>query len=112
MNEQPVWDRRALLKRVRNKPHRVKELTDMFVDVMPDRLDKIDQAIKAYDFETIKVIAHSMKGSSGSIGGMRMHAVCERLEMAAHNNEKENLDSIGQALHAEFVRLHAELIQA
>ncbi len=44
------------------------DIVMQFVDSLSDRLNKMEDAVRAADFETLRVAAHQLKGSGGGYG--------------------------------------------
>jgi HPt (histidine-containing phosphotransfer) domain-containing protein len=67
---------------------------------------RIAAARSAGDRETIRRIAHGLKGSAGSIGAMSLAAAATALDAALRANETDAVtDQLSQALIAELNRL-------
>lgn len=56
------------------------ELIDLFLQDAPERIAAIRAAVEAADWVRLTERAHSLKGSSGSLGAVQMAALCARLE--------------------------------
>jgi HPt (histidine-containing phosphotransfer) domain-containing protein len=56
------------------------ELIDIFLRDAPTRLTAIRGAIAREDWPELVAAAHSLKGSSGSLGAVQMADLCGRLE--------------------------------
>ncbi len=58
----------------------LRETIEVFLSTTPARIDGLDTALATSDIETVERLAHTLKSSSGMVGGQRMTAVCKRLE--------------------------------
>ena len=87
-----VWDRAALLKRVRQSEERLTELVKIFLDMLPERRQRAEAAVVTRQLNDIANIAHSLKGSASSLGGMRVQYYSEQLELAAKSNDHNAID--------------------
>jgi signal transduction histidine kinase/DNA-binding response OmpR family regulator len=59
-----------------------------FFDTLDTQLTSLDHAIKNDDFETIRQILHSIKGSSGDLKFEHINSLCKILEQDAKENIK------------------------
>ena len=54
-----------------------------FLDDMPGYLQKLDAAAKAGDIETVRRVAHAVRGASGNLGAQRLSALARGIEQTA-----------------------------
>ena len=52
----------------------------MFLSEAPAQMASLRQAVAEDDLETVKRLAHSLKGTSGNMGAWRMSRVCAELQ--------------------------------
>ncbi len=64
----------------RVKPDVVTELIDNFLTTAGERLATIREALEQADSTALRTAAHSLKGSSGTLGAAGMAAICGDLE--------------------------------
>ena len=75
----------------------MKELLAMFVSDLPAKLDAIERAWRAADVDSIRRIAHQLKGASGGYGFGTVGSAAARLE-ATLNTQTSDLESAQQEL--------------
>ena len=78
----PVLDREALLRRVKNKVDREREMIAVFCEVAPPRVEELIESIQKGGSQ-IAELAHALKGSAGSLGAVRLQKLCQKLESEA-----------------------------
>ncbi len=66
------------------------DLVDMFIQQTPDRLRKIDSAIKEKNKDQILRIAHALKASCSYLGAGQMTGLCSELEAMGQSEEALN----------------------
>ena len=72
--------------------------------------EKIEAARASGDLAPIKRVAHSLKGSAGSIGAIKLAAAATRLDAALREAGTESaIDAEREALLAELVPLMTQL---
>jgi HPt (histidine-containing phosphotransfer) domain-containing protein len=86
------------------------ELLHAFLTAVPGRLENLDRAVTAGDLAAVSDQAHSLTGSSASFGARGMAALCRQLRVAAQNGDHEATKQLVVALHAEFLRVRAWLV--
>ncbi|GAC1539119.1 MAG: hypothetical protein NVS3B12_25040 [Acidimicrobiales bacterium] len=89
----------------------IAELVDAFTVTSAERVDKLRRAIDAGDNNAVGRVAHSLKGSSATFGGVRVAELCGVLETSAERNDlhtaPETLALLVDALAAMHVGLGA-----
>lgn len=100
--ENPVWDKAAALKRVRNKPERLQTLIDMYLDGAEQRLQELQQAIDSDDSAQVKHVAHTLKGVAANLGGLQLQTVAAEMELSGSENDIDKSKSLLEdLLHQE-----------
>lgn len=87
----------------------VDELIDLFAQHTPPLLAKLECALTNGDWETAHQIAHRLKGSSASIGGVRLAALCSDIDAALAAHKPQDAETLGQYLGQEYEQLLAAL---
>ena len=105
------WRLPAELKElVEAEPSAVAELTEIYLRDSASRLEILKAACHAGDFKTIRLQAHSVKGSSLQIGAEGVAHLCAALEVCERPSAEqrhqllrsieEEFEHIGRAMHA------------
>ncbi len=87
----------------------------LFLDDTPKQLEKLHQALRDKDANTVRSIAHSLKSSSASLGALRMSTLLKELEEKGRTNSlvgapelfvqvKNEFQKTIEALQAETVK--------
>jgi HPt (histidine-containing phosphotransfer) domain-containing protein len=104
----PIWDQPALEKRVRGKHERMLKLINLYLDDMPDRVEKLASIInnpgETGDAIGASDIAHAIKGVSANLGVLRLQSVASELEAAAKQHEADRLKPLMDELTVEYQR--------
>ncbi|MGH2688306.1 MAG: Hpt domain-containing protein [Actinomycetota bacterium] len=82
----------------------VAELVDLFVGDVPPRLDALAGAIANGDPESLMRAAHSLKGSSATMGAVGMSELCRRIEMHGRAGDVAPAAPLLVSLREEFER--------
>ncbi len=72
----------------------MRELVEVFVDEMPDRIEAIQNTWSEQDLEGLRQIAHQLKGASGGYGFSPLGDVAMELEYSIR--ETAEIDEIRQ----------------
>jgi PAS domain S-box-containing protein len=67
----------------RLRPQVMNDLVDNFLSSAADRVEAIQTAVEQRDATALERAAHSLKGSCGTLGAMRMAEICSDLVVAA-----------------------------
>lgn len=63
------------------------ELAPLFISDIPPLIDEAERMLAAHDANRLKEVAHTLKGSSSSMGLRRFSELCFELEMLAREND-------------------------
>ncbi len=88
----------------------LRTLVSRFVEVeAPARLSALSEAIGRADAQSLTQVAHSLKGSSATVGAKRMAEVCLRLEELGGSGTVQTAESLLSELEKEFGRARVAL---
>lgn len=79
-----------------------KIILEEYVGMMTDYMAKLDAALAATDFDQIRVISHTMKGSSANIGAEIVRAAAYDLEKVGHNHDTAGLPTAVEGVKKAF----------
>lgn len=106
----PTLNARALdVYRLPDDPGALGELIGMFLEDLPTRVAAIRTAVDTGDMEALKDAAHTLKGSAGNLGGMRLGALCAELEKQIKTANRDSLRAQAAAIEAEAEKLRTAL---
>ncbi len=83
-----------------------------FVDITPKQLEKINDAIKAGDTNTLSEMIHTLKGSAGTIGAQSLMLHADTLENSLMHNLDNNIETELESIISEIENLKCEIEQA
>lgn len=81
------WDKKAVLSRLLNNETLLHKVCIMFIEGTPSKINELKNAIAAKDFNQIGRLSHSLKGTSGDIGSIKLHKHFSELEVLADSGE-------------------------
>ena len=93
-----IWDKQGFMERIGNSETLATRLIGLFRTTMPQELALFAQHIEQQKFIDIGKLAHKVKGSSGSLGAVKVARVAEHIENAA---KTEDIAKV-QALFKQF----------
>ncbi|GAC1389891.1 MAG: hypothetical protein NVSMB31_06300 [Vulcanimicrobiaceae bacterium] len=85
------------------------ELFDLMLKNNRMLLEKLEQACAAHDLEGVRKAAHSMKGSAGNVGAVRLHELAASIEDTARDGSWEGLEEAVALARPAFERLRREI---
>jgi len=86
------------------------ELIDQFLREAPERIDRVRQAVDRIDAEALRMAAHSLKGSSSTIGAAGLASICASIEAQARDGSIDRGASVLlDRLDHEFCRVREAL---
>jgi signal transduction histidine kinase/DNA-binding response OmpR family regulator len=106
-----VLDERELLELVAGDRALLRELADLFLVEGPRRLAQIRAALEAGDLASVQYVAHSLKGSAGSLCGRNAADAALRLEEIATEGDAAGARRAYEAVEGEVSKLEQALAQ-
>jgi signal transduction histidine kinase/CheY-like chemotaxis protein len=85
---------------------RLNDIIRLYLTSGMERVRELHQAIRDADFETVARLAHSLKGSSGTIGAPRLQYLCQRVEEFLTLKKYSELSQLIEVLEYEMKRTH------
>jgi HPt (histidine-containing phosphotransfer) domain-containing protein len=89
----PVFEIEKALNRVHNKKELLERVIEIFVKSLDEKKDIIENELDNENWETLGTIAHSIKGSSWTIGAQQLGNIAYQMEKTA---AKKDLDLFRQ----------------
>jgi PAS domain S-box-containing protein len=86
----PIWSQGALAELIGNNLSLQKRLLSKFIAKGDDEVKAIATAIENQDHEKVKMLAHTMKSASRSVGAMALGEACQKMEAAGRENRLED----------------------
>jgi two-component system, sensor histidine kinase and response regulator len=93
----------------KGEPDVLKELVELFLEDVPPQLKALREAEKREDAMSVERIAHTLKGSSGNLGAVRMEAICAELEELGRSGDVDSAPALISRLETELGRVRAVL---
>ncbi len=87
-----------------DKIQRPESLVQLFLQLVPVELEKIQQAIQSQQYEKLKLLSHKLKGSCLAFGASAMAATCLSLEQ-----EKGSIDEVFCQLRQDYQKIVAKI---
>ncbi len=107
MTGNPVFDRAKFLQRIGGDESLCDEILVVFLEVTPEHLTELEQALDSDDIVTTRRLAHSIKGAASNIDAEGTRRAAQALEMAAASGEKERFRAMFEDIQREFDVLKA-----
>jgi HPt (histidine-containing phosphotransfer) domain-containing protein len=96
-------DIEAGLKVMRGNGSKYLRMLTLFVDSHAPEAEQIASALAANDLATVKQLAHTLKGSAGTVGATGVAAAAAALHAAIRDNpQAQEIDTLGKTLIAEL----------
>lgn len=100
-----VWDRSVLLHRLDGDEELTDEIAAEFLEDIPDEFAALAAALASGDLPSAGRHAHTVKGTSASVGGEALRAVAFETEKAAKAQDAEAASAAFRKMEFEFGRL-------
>ena len=103
-NAGPI-DMESVLERVGGDKAFLQELLDIYIEDFLEKYVLLEQAIAEGDFNNIKEIGHSLKGSSGNLSLTFLHETAFGIEISGKENNIEKARLLFMKLREDFLKL-------
>ncbi|GFK94897.1 Phosphotransferase RcsD [Fundidesulfovibrio magnetotacticus] len=87
-------DMAKLVERMEGDQDLINEVFDMFVEEAPARRVKFQAALAGQDAQAVVMLAHSLKGASGTLHCEPLRQACFELEHAARAADQEQVSAL------------------
>ena len=101
------WDR--AVERLGGGEATMLAVAEVFVEQLPDLVERMRRAIEAADAPALREVAHRLKGAASALGAESGGELARELERAGARAELDDIAPIWQRLQAQLDRLEAEL---
>ena len=92
-----------------NSPEMLSEMSTIFLEDAVPLLQKLKQGYSHNDFATISMAAHTLKGSSATIGLEQFANLCLKIENISQQQEPALFNDLIIKLEAEYIRIEEAL---
>ena len=101
MADKEIVDSKFLESMADRRPF-MKRMFTVFISQEPKRIQNIRDALSAGDVETLRHLAHSLKGGAATIGVKRVRECCLELENACKTGELDSAMTLMDHLEEEM----------
>lgn len=103
--DMPVWEKESALKRVMGKESILAKLVKSFLEEMPARIQELKDLQQSEDLAKIASLAHTVKGVSGNMSGLKLNAIAFSLEKQAKAANKLQVKNLLPELFSAYHEL-------
>ncbi len=83
-----------VFEKLRENMGDIRPVIQVFLDSLPGRLEQLQEAIQHDDHESIRRVAHTIKGSSSQFGAATLAGLCQRVENSAKIKKLDNMNKL------------------
>lgn len=109
-SEPPVFELEEFQEQVGHDAELAAEIIDLFLLESGQQLTNMREALARSDYSQVRTLAHTIKGSLGSLHAARARARAQQLETAAATADSERSGTLLQALEADLGILKPQLL--
>ncbi len=109
--ELPVFDKAGMLARLMDDEGLARKIVDLFLKSTPPQIETLRGFLEVGDGPSAACQAHSIKGSSATLGGKALQAVASDIEQAAKAGELDSAVRWLAELDAQFDQLQMAMCQ-
>ena len=102
-------DRAVALARVGGSMELLQEVARLFLDECPRVVTELRQALEQHDASRVEYVAHSLKGSTSSIGAQAAYEAARELEIIGRSRDLSHAQSAFLVLEDVLTRMKPDL---
>jgi len=110
-NDLRVFDRQAMLEHVGGDVELFAEITQIFLETLPQLLDQMQDALRAGDWRGLARLTHSLKGSLSNFAARRACRAVQAMETAARQEDLQRAGSAFDEVLSELEEFKSVLSQ-
>lgn len=96
----PTLVRFAGLQSLEDGPELIGEIIDIFLRTTPQTFSRLERAVGANDLEEIRRTVHSLKGTVGTFGALKLADLCRELDREIKEGKQEGFsDPVADILY-------------
>lgn len=107
-----VYDRAAALARTGQDEELLAEVTTLFLDDVPERLQELREALTAGEAQRLERVAHGIKGAAANLAAEATRSAAATLEQVGKAADLDEAAAVLTKLEEEVERLRAVLTAA
>lgn len=88
----------GLMSRTMDDVNIAREILNYYVEETPSQLKQLREAIESKDLQKINEISHGIKGSSSSVGAIKMQALAQQIQNESSNGELKKVKTLESEL--------------
>lgn len=92
-----------------SSPEMLDEMSSIFLEDATPLIQQMKDGVAASDFNAITIAAHTLKGSSATIGLEKFAELCLAVELSSKAQETDNLGSSIASIEAEYTHIEKAL---
>ncbi|TQV87204.1 response regulator [Aliikangiella coralliicola] len=104
-----VWDKQSALKRVLGKENILQVLLASYIKEAPKYLEKLSLAVSEEDDKNVSFFAHTIKGLSGNVGGIKVSSISEEIEHLAKAQKSDSYTKKMPHLEQACLQLQSQI---
>lgn len=109
-NGEILIDREQGLRNVDGDEEFFREILEIYIEEIPERIESFQKNLEANDFDTLISLAHSLKGVSLTVGALRVHELSKSIELAARSGEEETVRNLYPELETVLRKIETDFI--
>ncbi|TYT74009.1 PAS domain S-box protein [Desulfobotulus mexicanus] len=104
-----VFDRNALLERLMQDRDLLRNVLELSLEVMPQRIGDLKSALDVKDMKNIHLQAHTLKGMAGNISALDFSELAGEMEIAAASGDLKAVEGKMEDLGSAYEKLRRVL---
>jgi HPt (histidine-containing phosphotransfer) domain-containing protein len=103
-NMTPVINRKEAVDRLGGDEEIFKDIVALFLDQMPMRCRELNEAYSRNDYESLAIMAHTLKSSTATVGAKTLQLMFIMLENASRERSHSDVSQLIAQIGKEFSR--------
>lgn len=107
-----VFDKSSLLNRVLGDEDLVREVIEVFLSDIPNKINAMKQALDKREASQVRDQAHAVKGAAMNVSALALRETAFQMEQAGESEDMEKAISLMPEMEKQFEILKDTLVQS
>jgi HPt (histidine-containing phosphotransfer) domain-containing protein len=109
--EAQLIDMPRFVERMEGDRELILEVFEVFMAEVPERRGKFEKALAAMDLEALTMLAHALKGASGTLQAELLREACSELEKAGRAGDADSVREVAPKVIALLGETAARMLE-
>ncbi len=102
--EEQIFNKSEIMKRLSGDKSLIQDIVEMFISNAPPQFEKLKKALDGNDRETLKITAHTIKGSAKNVSAAQAASIAFEIEKKSGEENSEEISLLIKKLEDSYYK--------